>query len=596
MYHVTNSTIVESVKFHQVLDTFYPKGNVVSQATRAPARPPAAPGLDQGHPRKWLILAAVSLGMFMTLLDVTIVNIAIPTILEDLNTTVTTVTWVVNAYSLALAVLFLSMGRFGDKFGLKRVFLFGLAVFSIFSLACGLAPSVHWLIAFRVWQGIGGAAMAPISLAILFTVFPRHQRGMAVGLWGALGTVAAAIGPTLGGVLSQYASWHWVFLINVPIGAIALTLCWWVVPTGERRQSSAGIDAVGVLVSAAGLFCLVLALIEANTWGWTSAKTLALFAVAVASYPLFVWWELRTAAPMFDFRLLRIRSFTAANTTMVLVGAAMGGALFLLPIFLVSVLGYTELQAALAITPMAVVALILAPGIGRLTDRVGPRLPAAVGAGFFGAGMFLLAQLDGQSTAVSVGWRVAIIGVGMGCIFPSISSAAMGSLPPRVSGVGSGALNTLRQVGFSLGIAVLVAIFSHQMVVNVTNAVEQSKSFVESQAALPAAARQQIDASLSNALEAAKQGGGTGISAGDVLAGAPEAPPGTAMAQEQATVKSTLEAIFRDNIAKSFSWAYYVAAIVAFLAVIPALFTGRRIGEHEGYEERSRAERAAERT
>lgn len=566
----------------------------MSQTTSAAASPPAGPALDQGHPRKWLILAAVSLGMFMTLLDITIVNIAIPAIIKDLNTTVTAVSWVVNAYSLALAVLFLSMGRFADKFGLKLVFLFGLAVFSAFSLACGLAPTANWLIGFRVGQGIGGAAMAPISLAIIFGVFPRRQQAMAVGLWGALGMVAAAIGPTLGGVLTEYASWHWVFLINVPIGIVALAACWWVVPKGERHQTSPGVDAVGIVVSAVGLFCLILGLIQANTWGWTSPKTLALFAIAIVSFPLFVWWELNTRTPMFDFRLLRIRSFTFANSTMVLIGATMGGALFLLPIFLISVLGYSELEAALAVTPMPVVGLIVAPLIGRLVDHIGPRFPAAAGAALFGTGMLLLAQLNGQSTTVSVGWRVAILGVGMGCIFPSISSAAMGSLPPRVSGVGSGALNTMRQIGFSLGIAVLVAIFAHQMIVNLTDAVQQSKSFVESQAALPEEARQNIEASLSQALEDAKQGGGADVSASDVLPSAPAAEQGTPMAQEEDTIKSTLETIFRNDIASSFKWPYYTAAIVAFLAIIPALFTGRRIGEHEGYEKKSRTERAAE--
>ena len=233
---------------------------------------------------------------------------------------------------------------------------------------------------------------------------------------------------------------------------------------------------------------------------------------------------------MFDFRLLRIRSFTAANTTMMLVGATMGGALFLLPIFLISVLGYSELKAAIAITPMPLTALILGPFVGRLTDRIGPRLPAAVGSAFFGVGMLLLAQLGGQSTALSVGWRVVFLGVGMGCVFPSVSSAAMGSLPPQVSGVGSGALNTLRQIGFSLGIAVLVAIFSHQVVVNVTDAAQQSQRFVQTQTVLPASARQQIGSSLAKTVAAAKQGGGTSISASDALAGAPTAAPGTPMA------------------------------------------------------------------
>jgi MFS family permease len=278
---------------------------------------------------------------------------------------------------------------------------------------------------------------------------------------------------------------------------------------------------------------------------------------------------------------------------MMLVGATMGGALFLLPIFLISVLGYSELKAAIAITPMPLTALILGPLVGRLTDRIGPRLPAAVGSAFFGVGMLLLAQLGGQSTALSVGWRVAFLGVGMGCVFPSVSSAAMGSLPPQVSGVGSGALNTLRQIGFSLGIAVLVAIFSHQVVVNVTAAAQQSQRLVQAQTALPAAARQQIGASLAKTVAAAKQGGVTSISASHALAGAPTAAPGTPMAEEQARLKSTIGAIFRDDIAKSFRLSYYAAALVAFLALIPALFTGRRIGEHEGHEAMSRAERVA---
>lgn len=560
--------------------------------SQSPVAPATSPALDQGDPHKWLILAAVSLGMFMTLLDVTIVNIAIPAIIEDLGTTVASVSWVVNAYSLALAVLFLSMGRFGDKFGLKRVFLVGLAVFSLFSLACGLAPSIDWLVIFRVGQGIGGAAMAPISLAILFKVFPRRQQGMAVGLWGALGGVAAAVGPTLGGLLVQYASWHWVFFINVPVGLGALAFCWWVVPRSVPDRSTSGIDMVGVLVSAAGLFCLVLALIEANTWGWTSGRTLALFAAAAVSYPLFAWWEMRSPAPMFDFRLLRIRSFTAANTTMMLIGATMGGALFLLPIFLISVLGYSELEAAIAITPMPLTALVLGPLVGRLTDRIGPRLPAAIGTIAFGIGMLLLARLDGESTALSVGWRVIVLGVGMGFVFPSVSSAAMGSLPPQVSGVGSGALNTLRQIGFSLGIAVLVAIFSHQMVANVTAAAREAQRFVGTQTDLPAAARRQIQASLAETAQAAEQGGGTGIRADAALAGAPSAPAGSPMAQQEARLKNAIGAIFRDNIAKSFKWAYYVAATLAFLALIPALFTGRRLGEHEGHHELSRAERA----
>jgi EmrB/QacA subfamily drug resistance transporter len=549
--------------------------------------------LDQGHPRKWWILVAVSLGMFMTLLDVTIVNIAIPAILQDLNTTVTQVSWVINAYSLALAVLFLSMGGLADRYGRKRIFIAGLLVFTVFSLLCGLAPSIQWLVAFRVGQGIGGAAMAPISLAIVMSVFPRRQKGMAAGLWGALGTVAAAIGPSLGGVLIEYVNWHWVFFINVPVGALALALTWRVVPSLKDKLSAGRFDVLGVAISAAGLFCLVLALIQTSEWGWTSARTLGLFAVAVATFPLFAWWEVHTPAPMFDFRLLRIRSFTAANSAMTLIGATLGGAMFLLVIFLISVLGYSELRAAVAITPMALVALVVGPFCGRLTDRIGPRLPAAVGAAFFGVGMLLLARLNGDSTLLDTTWRVLFVGAGMGLVFPSVSSAAMGSLPPAVAGVGSGALNTLRQVGFSLGVALLVAIFTSQMTTNLHNAAREARHFVDSQTALPAAARTQINAKIRQSVARAQIGGS--LQAQGLTGAGPSPAPGSAQAREQARLETGITAIFKDNIAKSFRTPYYIAALTAFLAIIPALLTGRRIGDHAGDHELTREERAAER-
>ena len=243
----------------------------------------------EGHPRRWLILAAVSLGMFMTLLDVTIVNIAIPAVIRDFDTTVANATWVVNAYSLTLAVLFLSMGGLADKLGRRQVFLVGLTIFTVFSLLCGLAPSIGWLVVFRVGQGIGGAAMTPLSLAILFSVFPRRQTGMAFGIWGAISASAAAVGPSLGGVLIEYGSWHWVFFINVPVGLGALLFGWAVIPKVREALAGTRIDYVGVAISAVGLFCLVLGLIKANDWGWSSSRIVALFALAFVSYPLFMF-------------------------------------------------------------------------------------------------------------------------------------------------------------------------------------------------------------------------------------------------------------------------------------------------------------------
>ncbi|MGD0998822.1 MAG: MFS transporter, partial [Thermoleophilia bacterium] len=330
-------------------------------ATTATSARPAAVD-DQGHPRKWWILVAVSVGMFMALLDVTIVNIAIPAIRNDLNTSLPHASWVLNAYSLVLAVSFLSMGRIGDKFGQKRVFIFGLATFTVFSLACGFAPTIDWLIAFRAGQGLGGAALLTISLAIVLGAFPRRQQGMAVGLWGALGTAAAAVGPTLGGLLVTKVGWHWIFFVNVPIGIAAVVFAALVIPA--RRQhagTQGGIDVPGIAIAAAGLFMFTLALVQGDSWGWTSPAILGLFAGAVVAYPAFMWWELRISQPMFPFKLLRIRSFTASNTAIMFIGMSMGGTFLMIVIFLVSVLGYSELKAALALTIMPVIALVIAP-------------------------------------------------------------------------------------------------------------------------------------------------------------------------------------------------------------------------------------------
>ena len=559
-------------------------------ATSAPA------AADQGHPRKWWILIAVSVGMFMALLDVTIVNIAMPKIIDDLHTTVTSGSWVLNAYSLVLAVSFLSMGRIGDKYGQKRVFIFGLAAFTVFSLLCGLAPNIGWLIAFRAGQGIGGAALLTISLAIVLGAFPRRQQGMAVGLWGALGTAAAAVGPTMGGLLVTYGSWHWIFFVNVPIGLAAIVFAALVVPARAAGGGvEGGIDIPGILIAGVGLLLLTLALVQGNAWGWTSATIVVMFVAAVACFPVFLWWEARTSHPMFPLKLLRIRSFTAANTAICFIGMAMGGTFLLVVIFMVSVLGYSELRAALALTVMPLVALVVAPNAGRLVDRIGPRLPAAVGAACFAIGLVLLAQLNGSATVGQIMWRIAFVGLGMGFAMPTLSAASMASLPAEVRGVGSGSLNTLRQIGFTLGVAVLVAIFAHTVAINAQTATNQAVAYVNAQQQIPAAAKPLVVAKIRTAAaKVAASGGGDAATAmqQDPLQGLPQAPAGSAQAAGEQRMIADVRAIYRDDIAKSFTWPFYAAALAALLAIVPGLLTGRRLGEHAGHEELDRAARA----
>jgi EmrB/QacA subfamily drug resistance transporter len=560
----------------------------------APAATPAAPlPPDQGHPRKWWILVAVSIGMFMGLLDVTIVNIAMPAIITDLHATVAHASWVLNAYSLVLAVSFLSMGRVADRYGQKRVFLFGLVTFTLFSLLCGFAPTIDWLIAFRAGQGLGGAALLTVSLAIVLGAFPRRQQGTAVGIWGALGTAAAAVGPTLGGLLVTYGHWSWIFFVNVPVGIFAVVVCALIIPRRiQEAHAQGGIDVPGMLLSGAGLFMLTLALVEGDAWGWTSPAILGLFAAAFLTFPLFMWWERRTASPMFPVSLLRIRSFTAANTSILFIGLAMGGTFLMVVLFLVSVLGYSELRAALALTVMPVIALIVAPNAGRLNDRIGPRLPAATGAACFAVGLILLAQLGGGATLWDVMWRVAFLGLGMGLAMPTLSAASMASLPPQVRGVGSGSLNTMRQIGFTIGVALLVAIFTHMVAQNARHATRQAAGLIAVQPQLGPAEKGAYTATLiANARAAAASGGGAAKMTTDPLHGAPQPPQGTPGALTFRKLNAGVAALYRNDIADSFTWPFYTAALAALLAIVPALFTGRRLGEHQGHDEMTRAER-----
>lgn len=541
--------------------------------------------------RRWLVLVAVSLGLFMALLDATIVNIAVPSIMKDLDATVSSVSWVLNVYNLALAVLFLSVGRIADRFGQKLLFTLGLGLFTVFSLAAGLAPSIGWLVVFRIGQAVGAAAMVPISLTILLGVFPRSQHGLATGLWAALGAVAAALGPSLGGVLTEYGSWHWIFFINVPFGIVALVASWRLVPE-HRRAADARIDFGGVVLSAAALFSLTLALIQGNEWGWTSAGILGLFAAALAAGAAFVVWEVRTRQPMLDLRLFRIRSFAAANGAFLLIGVGMMGSVFLLVIFMVNVMGFSELKAGIAITPMPLVGLVLAPLVGRLVDRSGPRVPAVIGALGFAAGLLALSRLDASASLGDIAWRAVVLGVGMGFSMPSFMAAGMGSVPDDQGGVASGAINTARQLGFVLGVAVLVAVFSHTMTTALQGAKAQAATLVD-RAGVPAETKAQVLATV----EKGAAGGGPGaIGSGEASAQAPVAGVSPEQAAALRPLVGKIQAVYKQQISDAFRLPFLVAAGAALLILIPASLTGRRLGAHTGAHERRRGVLPADRS
>jgi len=304
-------------------------------------------------------------GILLTLADATVMSVAVPLIIRRLESTVISVSWVMNGYNLVLTVLFLPMGRLADRYGHKRVFVLGLALFTVASLFCARAGSIDALIAFRVAQAVGAAAVIPTALALLLLAFPAGRQGFAAGLFGALSSAAAAAGPALGGVLIERWGWQAVFWLNVPVGALGVALALALV-RGRREPArrDTALDWPGVGLVTSGLFCLTLALIQGNDWGWTSPVELGLFAAAAAIIGLWVWWELRAASPLFDLRLFRDRTFAAASAAMVTVDTAMMGTAFMLVIYMIAIMDYSELKAGLAITTLPAAVLVLTPVAG----------------------------------------------------------------------------------------------------------------------------------------------------------------------------------------------------------------------------------------
>jgi len=408
--------------------------------------------------RKWWTLGAVAFGLFMIMLDNTIVNVALPSIQRDLGIGIPELEWVVNGYALTFAVLMLTGGKLADLLGRRLVFIVGLAIFSGASLACGLAPSAGFLIGARVVQGAGAALMNPATLSIITATFPPRQRGMAIGIWAGVSALALAIGPLLGGVITQHISWGWIFFINVPVGILAIVVARLVIQESRDTSAEQRLDLPGLLTSAIGLFALTYALIEANSYGWTSARILSLFAATVIGLALFVALELRQRIPMLDLSLFRNATFAGANAVMLLVALAMFGVFFYVSLYMQNVLHYSPTQAGATFLPMTLCIVFLAPIAGRMTDRLGPRWLIGAGMTLVAGSLIIFAQLDRHSNFWDIFPGLLVGGAGMAMSMAPTTATAMQAVSIDKAGVGSAVLNSMRQVGGSLGIAVMGAI------------------------------------------------------------------------------------------------------------------------------------------
>jgi EmrB/QacA subfamily drug resistance transporter len=423
----------------------------------------------------WAVLLVVSLGFFMTLLDLTIVNIAIPDMIARLHASLDDILWVLNAYALVLAVLVITAGRLGDLIGPRPMFTAGIAVFTVASAACGFAPSPGWLIGFRAVQGLGAAMLMPQTLTIITNTFPPERRGAAFGIWGAVAGVATIAGPTLGGLLVTAFDWRWIFFVNLPFGILVLILTPIIIPNvvpGRRHR----LDIPGVLLASAALLAICYGLVEGQKYNWGTITgfisiplILGLGVLLLVAF-LLVQRMTQGQEPLVPFALFRDRNYAVTNWVSGVLAIGMMGIFLPLTIYLQSVLGFSALKAGLALAPASLVSLFVAPVAGRLTDKIGGKyilmsglVLFAIGIGWIG----LIAKPDSN-------WPVfvaplLVTGLGMGCIFAPLVTTAMRNVKPQLAGAASGVLNTVRQVGLVIGTAAVGALLQNRLVSAMTS-------------------------------------------------------------------------------------------------------------------------------
>ena len=411
--------------------------------------------------RKWWTLGAVAFGLFMIMLDNTVVNVAVPAIQRDLGVGLSELEWIVAGYALSFAALMLTGGKLADLMGRRRIFVLGIVIFTVSSLFCGMADSGNALIGWRIVQGVGAALMNPATLAIIAATFPPRERGTAIGIWAGVSALALAIGPLVGGLITEHASWNWVFLINVPVGILGIVASYLLIDESRDMSENQRLDLTGLVLSGAGLFSLTYALIEANTYGWTSARILALFGAAAVLLVGFVVWELRTRFPMLDLTLFRNGTFAGANAVILLVGFAMFGIFFYVSLYMQNILGFSAVQAGASFLPMTLLIIICAPIAGRLSDRIGSRWLMTSGMTLLGIQLLYYSTLGTTAGFFNLLPGLLIGGLGMSLTMTPSAAAVIGSVPVDKAGVGSAVMNSMRQVGGSLGIAALGAILAH---------------------------------------------------------------------------------------------------------------------------------------
>ncbi len=415
---------------------------------------------EQAYRRRWLILGVLCFSLLVIVLDNSIVNVAIPTLIDQLHATNSQVQWMVDSYTLVFAGLLLTMGALGDRYGRRGALQAGFVIFGIGSLASALVNTADQLIATRAFMGIGGALIMPATLSIITNVFPSNERGKAIGVWAGTAGLGVALGPLTGGFLLEHFYWGSIFLVNIPIVLFGLLAGFFLIPT-SKDPSAPRLDPFGAILSITGLSALLYGIIEAPTDGWGDSTILAAFGIGAVLIVTFIWWESHTDHPMLDVRFFKNPRFTAASSGITLLFFALFGSIFLLTQYLQFTLDYSPLAAGIRMLPFALTMMIVAPLSAKVVERVGTKITVASGLTIVTIALVTLTGLQVDSSYASdVVWRFVLLGIGMALTMAPATESVMGSLPLAKAGVGSAVNDTTRQVGGALGVAIIGSVLS----------------------------------------------------------------------------------------------------------------------------------------
>lgn len=516
--------------------------------------------------KRMAAFAAIILGFFMALLDSTIVNVALPDMTQSFHSEMDHMSWVVNGYNLAFAVCLITASRLADQFGRKKLFMLGVVGFVAASALVGLSSSLPMLVTFRVIQGMAAAIVVPVTIPLAVELFPPHMRGMVLGIWGGISGLAAASGPSLGGVLTDALGWQAVFFVNLPLGILCLILAARLVQESKDASAGRGIDWLGMLLLTGAMFSLTYALIKANDWGWSSPQLLGFLAAAAVLAAAFVLAERRLANPMLPLWLFGIGSFNWACLTLLMIGAGVMVPSFVMSYFLTGLMGKSVLQAGLIISAMPLASMVVSACVGPLTNRLGSRFFVGAGLAVMAASSWLFGGLSPASAITGIVWRLAFFGLGMGLAMAPVMGSVIRNVPEEKIGIASGVSNMTRALGSVMGVALLVMTLNQAVTDQAVKAKQDVAAWAAAAEGVPAEAK----AELARQLDGAAAGSGGSAQLGAALKGwAERYPAGRELA-------GRIGARMQEAGTDAFAGTFHTAGVVLLAGIVFGLLSDRK--------------------